>query len=160
MVGNLLSALQKEMVTSELDMVSWLGAAGERFSMRETYKVLQPRTTSLFPSKGVWVPSVPTKSAFYSWEATWGKVLTLDQLQRSRWQLPNRCYLCGCAEESVHHILLHCSVVSSLWTIILALVGVNWVFPKTIKEALLSWRGSFVGRKRKKIWNVVPLCIF
>ena len=29
MVGNLLSALQKEMVTSELDMVSWLGAAGE-----------------------------------------------------------------------------------------------------------------------------------
>ena len=34
-----------------------------------------------------------------------------------------------------------------------------WVFPKTVKEALLSLRGSFVGKK-KKIWNLVPLCIF
>ena len=86
MVENLPSALQKERVTFELDMVSWLGVVGERFSMRETYKVLQPGTTSPFPSKGVWVPSVPTKSAFYSWEATWGKVLTPDKLQRSGWQ--------------------------------------------------------------------------
>ena len=58
------------------------------------------------------------------------------------------------------HILLHCIVVKTLWEIVLAIFGVQWVFPESIKEVILSWRGSFVGKKRKKIWNFIPLCIF
>ena len=59
-----------------------------------------------------------------------------------------------------NHILLHCIVVRVLWEIVLALFGAHWVFPETVKEVLLSWRGPFVGKKRKKIWNSIPLCIF
>ena len=33
-------------------------------------------------------------------------------------------------------------------------------FSKTIKEALVSWRGPLLGKERKKTWNSVPLCIF
>ena len=33
---------------------------------------------------------------------------------------------------------------------ICALVGVKWVFPETVKEVLLSWRGPFVGKKGKR----------
>ena len=113
-----------------------------------------------FPTKCVWVDKVPTKAAFFAWEAAWGKILTLDRLQKRGWQLPNRCFLCGCEEENVNHILLRCIVVRALWEIVLALVGVQWVFPELVKEALFSWRGSFVGKKRKKIWNSIPLCIF
>ena len=102
----------------------------------------------------------PSQLAFCAWEAAWGKVLTLDKLQKRGWQLPNRCYLCGQAEETVNHLLLHCSVVSSLWEIIFSLMGASWIFPKTIKEAIYSWKGTFVGRKRKKLWNSIPLCIF
>ena len=47
-----------------------------------------------------------------------------------------------------------------LWEIVLALFRVHWVFPETVKEVLLSWRSPFVGRKRKKIWYSIPLCIF
>ena len=72
----------------------------------------------------------------------------------------NKCFLCGCEEENVNHILLHCIVVRVLWEIVLALFGANWVFPKTVKEMLFSWRGPFVGEKRKKIWTFIPLCIF
>ena len=68
--------------------------------------------------------------------------------------------MCGCEEENVNHILLHCTVARVLWDIILALFGVHWVFPETVIEVLLSWRGSFVGKKRKKIWNSMPVCIF
>lgn len=39
-------------------------------------------------------------------------------------------------------------------------MGISWVFPKTVKDAVISWRGSFVGRKRRKTWKLVPLCIF
>ena len=72
----------------------------------------------------------------------------MDRLQRRGWHLPNRCFLCGCEEENVNHILLHCIVVRVLWEIVLALFGANWVFPETVKEMLLSWRGPFVGKKR------------
>ena len=91
----------------------------------------------------------------------WGKVLTLDRLQKSGWQLPNRCYLCSCEEETVNHILLHCRVVRVLWEIALVLFGIQWVFPETVKEVLFSWRGGpFVGKKWKKIWKFIQLCIF
>ena len=34
------------------------------------------------------------------------------------------------------------------------------MLPESVIEVLLSWRGPFVGKKRKKIWNSIPLCIF
>ena len=37
-----------------------------------------------------------------------------------------------------------------LWDIVLGLFGAQWVFPEIVKEVLFSWRGSFVGKKRKK----------
>ncbi|RVW36857.1 hypothetical protein CK203_113738 [Vitis vinifera] len=80
-----------------------------------------------FPHSKIWVDKVPTKIAFFAWEATWGKVLTLDRLQRRGWQFPNRCFLCGCEEETINHILIHCTMAKGLWDIILALCGVQWV---------------------------------
>ena len=103
---------------------------------------------------------MPTKVAFFAWEATWGEVLTLDRLQIRGLQLPNCCFLCGCEEENVNHIFIHCIVVRALWDIVLGLVDVKWVFPETVKEILTSWRGPFVGKKMKKVWKSIPLCIF
>ena len=34
------------------------------------------------------------------------------------------------------------------------------MFPFSIKETLLGWRGSFVGKNRKAVWQVGPLCLF
>ena len=87
-------------------------------------------------------------------------MLTLDRLLLRGVQLPNCCFLCGCEKENVNHILLHCIVTRALWDIIFGLIDINWVFPETVKEALISWRGLFVGKKRKKIWKSIPLCIF
>ena len=54
-------------------------------------------------------------------------------------------------EETVDHLLLHCSKARLLWNLLLAIVGVNWVFPLTGREALLSWSESFVGKNIKKL---------
>ena len=51
-------------------------------------------------------------------------------------------------------------MAKGLWNIILALCGVQWVFPNSVKEVLSSWKGSFVGRKRKEVWKSIPLFIF
>ena len=71
-------------------------------------------------------------------------------LKRRGRVLANRCFLCEEMEETVDHLLLHCSKARPLWDLLLAIVGVNWVFPLTFREALLSRSGSFVGKKHKK----------
>ncbi|RVW15699.1 hypothetical protein CK203_075328 [Vitis vinifera] len=76
--------------------------------------------------------NVPTKVAFYAWEATWG----------------------GCS------LLIDFRKEDDSFLIVVFYVGVQWVFPETVKGVLTSWRGPFVGKKRKKIWKFIPLCIF
>lgn len=73
MVGNLLRALQKEKVIEDADRVVWLMNTGDVYPVRQAYKILQPCSDFQFLSKGMWVPSVPPKSALFACEATSGR---------------------------------------------------------------------------------------
>ena len=84
-------------------------------------------------------------------------MLTLDYLKRRGRILANRCFLCEEEEELIDHLLVHCSKAKVLWDLLLVLVGVSWVFPKSIRETLLSWCGTFVGKRHKKAWITTPL---
>ena len=86
--------------------------------------------------------------------------MTLDQLKKRGWRIPNRCYLCKEEEETCDHILIHCLKARLLWNLIFALFGIQWVLSCSIREVLLNWHGSFVGKKRKKARKVTPLCMF
>ena len=101
-----------------------------------------------------------SRIGFFVWEATWARIVTLDQLKRKGWRIPNRCFLCQTCEESIDHLLLHCEKTREVWMLLLFLFGVSWVFPFSVKETLLGWRGSFVGKKRKVAWQVGSLCLF
>lgn len=50
-------------------------------------------------------------------------------------------------EETIPHILVHCPKAKILCVLILALVGINWVFLSTVGETLLSCCDSCVGKK-------------
>ncbi|RVX21218.1 hypothetical protein CK203_002275 [Vitis vinifera] len=130
------------------------------FSVKSLYKSLVSGHPISFPSSAIWKVTVQPKVSFFGWEATWGKALTLDQLQRRGWALANRCYLCQKHEESIDHILLHCEKVRTLWVLLYSMFGVQWVLPATVKETLSGWNGSFVGKKRKGVWKASPLCLF
>ena len=103
---------------------------------------------------------MPTKVGFFAWEASWGKVLTQDQLKRRGWILANRCFLCCDEEEMINHILVHCPKVRVLWDLVYSLFGVNWVLPLTVRDTLIGWSASFVDKKRGKAWRAAPLCLF
>ncbi|WJZ98951.1 hypothetical protein VitviT2T_017437 [Vitis vinifera] len=137
-VGDLLHMLRGHKPSLEEDSVLWRHGRSGQFRVKEAYSLLTNSNGTGFPSRSIWVARVPTKVAFFAWEATWGKVLTLDRLQRRGVQLPNCCFLCGCEEENVNHILIHCTVVRALWDIVLGLVDVKWVFPETVKGVLAS----------------------
>ncbi|RVW47209.1 AP-1 complex subunit gamma-2 [Vitis vinifera] len=121
MIGYLLHVLRDYKPSMEEDSVWWEGGRNGKFRVKEAYRLVARPNDIVFPSRCIWVDSVPTKVAFYAWEATWGRVLTLDRLQKRGWQLPNCCFLCGCEEETVNHILIHCIVVRVLWDIVLGL---------------------------------------
>ena len=58
------------------------------------------------------------------------------------------------------HLLLHCDRTREVWTLFLSFFGVSWVFPRSVKETLIGWRGSLMGKKRKVTWLLGPLCLF
>ena len=68
--------------------------------------------------------------------------------------------MCGEDEENIDHLLIHCKSAKMLWNLLLSIFGTSWVFPQTAIHTLLAWQGAAVGKKRKRIWLVAPLCIF
>ncbi|RVW65253.1 hypothetical protein CK203_049601 [Vitis vinifera] len=141
LVDELLQILRNQRITLEEDLALWKGGKNGKFGVKDAYGLLTSHSTSLFPKKGIWVENVPSKLAFFAWEATWGRILTIDRLQKRGWQIPNRCYLCGSDEENANHLLIHCTVASVLWGMVLSLFGAQWVFLETVKEVIISWKG-------------------
>ena len=139
LVGELLQALRGVRITWEDDSIFWKGGGSGQFRVKDAYSWLDRSMDVNFPKNKIWVGRVPTKIMFFMWEATWGKIFTLDRLQKRGWQLSNRCFLCVCEAESMDHLLIHCIVARVFWDLVLGLVGVKWVFPNTVKEVLYSW---------------------
>ncbi|RVX05413.1 hypothetical protein CK203_013534 [Vitis vinifera] len=113
-----------------------------------------------FPVKIIWNPWVPSKVRFFAWEACWGKVLTLDQLQRRGWSLVNRRALCKEESETIDLFLLHCVKARVLWQLMFSLFRIQWIISGSVQDTLLGWLSFPVGRRCRKARRATPLCIF
>ncbi|KAL6350788.1 hypothetical protein AAG906_031374 [Vitis piasezkii] len=100
-IGDMLNLLKDFRTSLEEDSVRWRWEGNGVYGAKGAYKILSGSSAGVFPYRRIWMEKVPTKVSFFAWEASWGKILTLDKLQRRGWQLPNRCFLCGYEEESV-----------------------------------------------------------
>ena len=138
----------------------WKETTNGIFSVKSLYNVLASRRVNQFPNSMIWSPCVPTKVSFFVYEASWGKVLTLDQLKKRSRILANRCFLCCEEEESIDHILIHCTRARVIWELLFALFGVTWVLPFSVRDTLIGWCGFNLGKKRRKVWKAAPLCPF
>ena len=120
------------------DRVLWTETKNEKFFVKSLYVALELGGVVPFPRSIIWNPCEPSKVGFFFvWEASWVKTLTLDQVKRKGWSLANRCFLCLIDEESINHILIHCTKARVLWELLFALFGVTWVLPLTVRETFL-----------------------
>ena len=86
-----LSRLQDKVVVVEgEDKLLWAATKSGSFSIKSLYSILEAGRVEAFPSNVMWNAWVLPKVSFFACEALWGKVLTLDQLQRKGWVLANR----------------------------------------------------------------------
>ena len=150
----------KKIIPSQEDRLLLKESITDGFSVRLMYSKLVYSPPLDFPYRSIWNPIVPPKLGFFAWKASWGKVLTLDQLKRRGIPLVNRCFLCEEKEETIDHLLIHCSRAKMLWDLVLTITDTNWVFPRMVCQCLLAWQSVSVGKKRKKVWMAVPLCLF
>ena len=69
-LGELLHMLRDLRISLEEDSVIWKGGGHDRFRIRDAYKLLTGPNVITFPKKSIWVDKVPTKFAFFAWEAS------------------------------------------------------------------------------------------
>lgn len=84
-----------------------------------------------------------SRVVFFSWSASLGGILTIDNLQKRHILLLDWCYMCKRCMESVDHLLLHCPIAYELWSMVFGLFGINWVMPERVIELFASWLGQF-----------------
>ena len=134
-------------ISNKEDRLILKGNKMNTYSVQLMYEALNRHVSLPLPFLvlSIWNPLVPLKVGFFSWKATWGKVLTLDQLKRRGRPLANRCYLCENEEETI--LFVHYLLARLLWEIILAIVGIEWVSPFSVRQTLFVLARSSGGKE-------------
>ena len=83
---------RKKVNLDEEDKMRWMDSKDGNFSVKSLYRALESDSLVSFPWKIIWNSCVQPKLSFFAWEASRGKVLTLDRIQKRGWALANRCF--------------------------------------------------------------------
>ncbi|RVW75503.1 Mitochondrial outer membrane protein porin 4 [Vitis vinifera] len=130
-IGNMLNLLKDFRTSTEEDAVRWKRESNGVFGAKGAYKILLRGGRS---------------SPWISFKEGGGSSLT-------------GVFCVDVKRRVANHIMLHCTVVKTLWEIALAIFGVQWVFPESVIEVLLSWR-DLCGEKKEKTPGIPFRCAF
>jgi hypothetical protein len=93
------------------------------------------------------------------WTASLDKILTLDNLRKRGLIVVDLCCMCKRSGESINHLLLHCEVARTLWSVLFTLFGVKWVMNGRVLDLLAGWKGQRGNKMVMEVWRMAPLCL-
>jgi hypothetical protein len=141
------------------DKLWWVSSKKVLFKVKSSFYSLACTGSSRFPWRSVWRTQAPSRAVFFVWSAALGKILTLDNLRKRHVIVINKSYMCKKIGEYVDRFLLHCDVVSTLWSSLFSHFRMSWVMPKQIVDLLACWSSS--GRLRSvAVWKMMSICLF
>ena len=108
------------------------------FSVRLLYRFFTRASNDPFPWTIIWRSWALMTVSFFAWEASWNKILTIDQLKRRGWNMLNRYYLCKVEQETNDHLILFCKKATVLWSLLFSIFDVQWVLHSSIKKNLVG----------------------
>jgi hypothetical protein len=142
------------------DRMCWRGGSKGGFQVKAYYSALLSQSGLHWPWKSIWKSKAPPRVSFFVWTAALGRILTTDNLRRRRVLVLDYCWLCKRNGESIPHLLMHCSFSTEIWNFFLNIFGISWVMPCGIVDLLCCWGGGCRNTRIRKVWGMVPLCIF
>jgi zinc-binding in reverse transcriptase len=99
------------------DSLHWIrGTQG--FTVKSSYDFIQNRPTITSHLKNIWQISAPPGVLIFAWLILRYSILTIYNLKKRGWQLPNRCIMCFSAEESINHLFQDCGYIREIRTYI------------------------------------------
>jgi hypothetical protein len=140
------------------DCMHWKLRQHGEFDVKSFYHALDVKLDIKFPWKAIWRVKAPRRVSFFLWSAAWGRILTCDNLMHRGYIMAGWCCMCRHDGETGNHLLIHCTLASNLWHLILRSFGVLWVFPSNIADLLFGWFNCF-SKLKSAVWNLVPLCL-
>ena len=141
------------------DKVCWQPSKSHIFQVSSYYAILTCKGEGCFPWQSIWQAKVPPRVAFFSWTAALERILTGDNLRRRSVILVSWCCMCKADEETVNHLLLHCSYAKEIWDMVFAMFGVLWVMPCGVGELFACWQGKMGKHPKHLIWRAVLHCL-
>lgn len=101
----------------------------------------------------------PTKAVFFVWTATFGIIMTIDNLSKRHILFADWYCTCKGCGKTLDHFLLHCLTTTDVWSFISMLLGLAWVVPTSVYEMLESWQRQFQSHRITIVWRDLPLCV-
>lgn len=98
--GKLLNLMAGINILDRPDSLIWEGQKNGKFTTQSFYNFLSnpnircsTANNSQFPFKSIWKTNAPSRIAFFAWEASKEKILTLDILVKRGKIMVNKCFL-------------------------------------------------------------------
>lgn len=122
------------------------------------YKTLEQRHPTSFPWKCIWRICVQPKLRFFTWEASWGRILALDLLQKRG--LSSSQLLFPVSRQPINSGLPAPALFKNQDFVgASSILGVSWGLPLQ-SGIFLGWRCTFCAMDKQRVWNAGSLCIF
>ena len=139
------------------DKLCWMPSAQRRFEVKFYSRVLVPKGDLTFPWRSIWKSKEPTRVSFFVWTVALGKILKIDNLQKSiivvNWCLYVQKRL-GDNWSSTPPALL-----PENWGLVFSVFGVHLVMLKGVIDMLACWQDWFGWHLNLEIWKAFPRCL-
>ncbi|KAL8131281.1 hypothetical protein AgCh_007272 [Apium graveolens] len=145
--------------SSEEDEVYWGKEASGMYSVRSAYRLLQEQKnlwrqedqTSAW--RKTWRVKAPPKVLNFMWRALSNCLPTMVMLSQKQVPVSSVCQVCRNGEETVEHILCHCTLATQCWQIVLPRFSVNGSY-----NFFQWWQKIFEVCAKEKIAEVASVC--
>ncbi|XP_026443244.1 uncharacterized protein LOC113343176 [Papaver somniferum] len=134
----------------------WMPNFSGDFSVSSAKELIRQKHDSFNAASMLWRKEIHPKLAAQNWKFICGACATLDIIQsRFKIHLTNKCVLCETEEESLEHILFHCSFAARAWSWISGIFGMTANFNIVASFKATKGRSAIV----RDLWMVVNLVI-
>ncbi|XP_071707932.1 receptor-like protein EIX2 [Rutidosis leptorrhynchoides] len=144
---------------NEQDQVTWMSEPCDSYSVADAVRIILQSNNIPSPiwPKVIWRNNVPSKVMIFHWLAIKQSIpvrVVLSQRHILPSNISKVCIWCLNEDETVDHLLLHCTWSFKIWAELFRWWNIRWVIPRSIEEFSFDWYFE-MGIKASKFWRMI-----